>query len=95
MIKFWFYIAVLLILAVIGLAIGSANDSLVSFDFLFVKKEISVASVLVLGVGFGFILGVYSSCLLCIKLWYKAKIAKLSLGKLKKQIQISDKTDKQ
>ena len=48
MIKFWFYLVVLLILAVLGLAVGSANDTLISFDFLFVKKEISVATVLVL-----------------------------------------------
>lgn len=45
MIKFWFYVVVLLILAVLGLAVGSANDTFISFDFLFVKKEISVATV--------------------------------------------------
>ncbi|MGN1281319.1 MAG: LapA family protein [Succinivibrio sp.] len=95
MIRIWFYIALLLILAIIGLAIGSANDSLISFDFLIVKKDISVASVLVIGVSFGFILGVYSSCLLCIKLWYKEKVARLSLGKLKKQMQSAEKNDKQ
>ena len=67
MIKFWFYLVVLLILAVLGLAAGSANDTLISFDFLFVKKEISVATVLVIGVIFGFILGVYASLLLCLK----------------------------
>ena len=68
MIKFWFYLVVLLILAVLGLAAGSANDTLISFDFLFVKKEISVATVLVIGVIFGFILGVYASLLLCLKM---------------------------
>ena len=85
MIKFWFYFIVLLFLAVLGLAIGSANDSKIMFDFLFVKQEITVATVLVIGVFFGFILGVYASLLLCIKLWFKANIAKASLNRLKKQ----------
>ena len=58
MIKFWFYLVVLLFLAILGLAVGAANDSQIFFDFLFVKKEISVATVLVIGVIFGFILGV-------------------------------------
>ena len=87
MIKFWFYLVALLILAVFGLAVGSANDTLISFDFLFVKKEISVATVLVIGVIFGFILGVYASLLLCLKMWYRAKKAQLSLNKAKKQLQ--------
>ena len=56
-------------------------------DFLFVKKEISVATVLVIGVIFGFILGVYASLLLCLKMWYRAKKAQLSLNKAKKQLQ--------
>ena len=85
MIKFWFYLVVLLILAVLGLAVGSANDTLISFDF--VKKEISEATVLVIGVIFGFILGVYASLLLCLKMWYRAKKAQLSLNKAKKQLQ--------
>ena len=92
MIKFWFYVSVLLVLAVFGLAVGSANDTLISFDFLFVKKEISVATVLVIGVIFGFILGVYASLLLCLKMWYRAKKAKLSLNKVQKQLR-SVKTD--
>ncbi len=86
MIKFWFYFLILIILAVIGLAIGSSNDSMVMFDFLFVKKEITVASVLVIGVIFGFILGVYSSLILCLKLWFRAKSAKSTMNKTKKEL---------
>ena len=44
MIKFWFYFIVLLFLAVLGLAIGSANDSKIMFDFLFVKQEITLTA---------------------------------------------------
>lgn len=95
MIKFWFYVVVLLVLAVFGLAVGGANDTLISFDFLFVKKEISVATVLVIGVIFGFILGVYASLLLCLKMWYRAKKAQLSLNKAKKQLQSVENSKKQ
>lgn len=94
MIKFWFYVIVFVFLAVVGLAIGSANDATVAFDFLIGKQEISVASVLVIGVIFGFVLGVYASLLLCIKLWVKANVAKVSLAKLQKQAQALDEKTK-
>ena len=68
MIKFWFYVVVLLILAVL---------------------------VLVIGVIFGFILGVYASLLLCLKMWYRAKKAQLSLNKAKKQLQTVKSDNKQ
>jgi len=86
MIKFWFYFIVFVFLAVVGLAIGSANDAKVMFDFLFVQKEIPVASVLVIGVIFGFILGIYASLLLCLKLWFREKSVKSALNKLKKEV---------
>ena len=38
-----------------------------------------------LTVGFGFVLGVYACLLLCLKLWFKAKLTQVSLNKLKKQ----------
>ncbi len=88
MIRFWFYLIVLLALAVFGLAIGSANDSRIMFDFLIVKQEIPVATVLVIGVVFGFLLGIYASLILCFKLWIKAKVAQSSLNKVKKQNEI-------
>ncbi len=98
MIKFWFYFIVLIFLVILGLAIGSANDSAVIFDFLFVKKEISVATVLIIGVGFGFLLGVYASLILCVKLWFKATHAKSSLNKMKKEqnklLALEKKSDK-
>lgn len=91
MIKFWFYAFVMLFLVIIGLAIGSANEAMITFDFLIVKTKITVATVLVIGVGFGFLLGVYASLLLCIKLWFKAKLAQVSLNKLKKQVESNEK----
>ena len=89
MIKFWFYLVVLLFLAILGLAVGAANDSQIFFDFFFVKKEISVATVLVIGVIFGFILGVWACLLMCLKYWFKAKKANVSLNKALKKNQQS------
>ena len=94
MIKFWFYIIVFVCFAVVGLAIGSANDDIVTFDFLMGKSQLSVASVLVVGVIFGFIVGVYASLWLCIKLWVKANLAKSQASKLSKQLASLEKSEK-
>ncbi|NLK85413.1 MAG: LapA family protein [Aeromonadales bacterium] len=96
MIKFWFYIIVLVCLAVIGLTVGSANDSMVEFDFLVGRASVPVATVLVVGVAFGFVLGLYASLLLCLKFWVRERIAKSSLAKLKKQqnqVAVNEKTE--
>ena len=85
MIKFWFYFLILAVFIVLGLAIGASNDSVVMFDFLFVKKEISLASVLVVGLLFGLILGVYCSMFLSVKLWLQLKVAKTQFNRLKKK----------
>ncbi|MGN0901679.1 MAG: LapA family protein [Succinivibrio sp.] len=85
MLKFWLYFFVLIFLVIVGLAIGAANDSIVSFDFLVAKKEVSIATVLVVGIVFGFILGIYSCLLLCLKLWFKARVKDSAVKKLRKQ----------
>ena len=41
---------------------------------------------LILVFDFGFILGIYASLLLCLKLWFKEKSAKSALNKLKKEV---------
>ena len=94
MIKFWFYIIVFVCLAVVGLARGSAHDASVTVDFLMGKSQLSVASVLVVGVIFGFIVGVYASLWLCIKLWVKANLAKSQASKLSKQLASLEKSEK-
>ena len=83
--NFWFYFFILAVFIVLGLAIGASNDSLVMFDFLFVKKEISLASVLVIGLLFGLVLGVYCSMFLTFKLWLQLKVAKTQFNRLKKK----------
>ncbi|MBO8415229.1 MAG: DUF1049 domain-containing protein [Proteobacteria bacterium] len=87
MLKFWLYILVLLVICVLGLSIGSANEALVSFDFLIVKTEMSLAMVLVVGVVFGIIIGLYISSIFCLKVWFKARSSHAQVKKLKKQEQ--------
>lgn len=85
MIKFWIYLIVLVLIAVIGLAIGSANDSRITFDFLIARSEVSVAFVLVVGILFGLVLGLYMSALICIRFWCQTRAAKSALSRFKKE----------
>lgn len=87
MLKFWLYILVLLVICVLGLSIGSANESVVSFDFLIIKADMSLAMVLVCGVVFGIIIGLYISSIFCLKIWLKARSSNAQVKKLKKQEQ--------
>ena len=80
MLKFWIYTIFLIALAVIGLALGSANDSQVTFDFLLLKVNVSLAFVLVVGIVFGVILGLYIALLVCFKFWRQARNAKSALN---------------
>ncbi|MCR5535942.1 MAG: LapA family protein [Succinivibrio sp.] len=85
MLKFWIYAIFLILLAVIGLAIGSANDSQVTFDFLLLKTDVTVAFVLVVGIIFGVLLGFYISLLVCFKYWRQAHSAKAALNRYLKE----------
>ncbi len=85
MLKFWIYIIFLAVLAAIGLAIGSANDTVVSFDFMVVKADVSVATVLVLGVAFGLVVGIWLSLMMCFRFWRSARAANSALAALKKE----------
>lgn len=85
MFKFWFYVIVLVLLGSICLALGASNSQTVVFDFLFVKQEISLAMVLVIGIVVGIILGLYLSLLFCLKMWAKAHGAKVDLKHAKKE----------
>ena len=87
MLKFWIHLIIIVAVVSIGLAIGSANDSTVFFDFLIVKTEVSLATVLVVGVAFGFALGLLGSLLLILKYWNRARQARSSLNKLQKEEQ--------
>ena len=86
MLKFWLYIIVLAIFCVIGLTIGSANDTMVNFDFLFVNVQLSLAMVLVVGIIIGIILGIYLSLLICLKFYFSARNAKAELKLYKKNV---------
>lgn len=85
MLKLWAYVIVLIVLCAVGLAIGAANDAVVTFDFLIVKLQVNLATVLVFGTIFGMILGIYISFLMCFKFWRKASRAKGELKALRKQ----------
>ncbi|MBQ9274435.1 MAG: LapA family protein [Succinivibrio sp.] len=85
MFKFWVYFIILILLAVVGLALGSLNDARVMFDFLVAKAEVSVAVVLVCGIVFGVILGIYLSLLMCFKFWRQAHNAKSELKAARKE----------
>ena len=87
MIKFWIYLFIFFLLALFGLMVGSANDGRVFFDFLFVKKEVSIATILIIGVLFGFALGLYSMSFLALKLYVKNKILSSQLKKSKKEVE--------
>lgn len=84
MIKLSAYVLILVLICVIGLTIGSANDSLVTFDYLIAKSTISVANVFVVGIIVGLILGIYISLLFCLKMWAKARGARSEFKKYKK-----------
>ena len=86
MIKFWINLVFIVLIVAFGLAIGAANDSNVFFDFLVVKADVSLATVLVVGVVFGFILGLLGSFLLILKTWNHARVARSSAAKLNKEV---------
>ncbi|MBU3845151.1 MAG: DUF1049 domain-containing protein [Candidatus Anaerobiospirillum pullicola] len=85
MLKFWLYVIVLVILCVLGLTVGSANESLVTFDFLFVKLQLSLGMVMVVGIVIGIIVGLYISLLFSLKMWAKAQGAKSEAKRYKRE----------
>lgn len=84
MLKFWLYIILLILFIVLGLTIGSANDSIVTFDFLFVKTELSLAMVMVIGLIVGIIVGIYLSLIVIMRMWAKTRVTKAELKRFKK-----------
>ena len=87
MLKFWLYIIVLVLLCVLGLTIGSANESIVTFDFLFVKADLSLAMVMVVGLVIGILVGLYISLWFSLKMWTRACGAKAEAKRAKKEAQ--------
>ncbi|HIV56026.1 MAG TPA: LapA family protein [Candidatus Anaerobiospirillum stercoravium] len=87
MLKFWLYIIVLVLLCVLGLTIGSANESIVTFDFLFVKADLSLAMVMVVGLVIGILVGLYISLWFSLKMWTRACGAKSEAKRAKKEAQ--------
>ncbi|MDO4676849.1 MAG: LapA family protein [Anaerobiospirillum succiniciproducens] len=85
MLKFWLYVIVLILFCILGLTIGSANESIVTFDFLFVKADLSLAMVMVIGLIVGIIVGLYISLVFTMKMWARAHNAKSEAKKVKKE----------
>ncbi len=85
MLKFWLYIIVLIAFCILGLTIGSANETMVTFDFLFVKTELSLAMVMVVGIVIGILLGLYISLIFCMKMWARAHGAKSEAKRYKRE----------
>ena len=84
MIKIWIYAIVLVLLAAIGLALGSGNGEIVTFDYLLCKARMPVSSVLVIGVIFGMLCGFYLSLVFCFRQWRQARAARSELKAARK-----------
>ncbi len=89
MLKRWIYGLLLLVLFGVGLALGAANDAVVTFDFLVVKMDVTLGTVLTCGVVFGLILGLYISFFLSFKYWRQARAAKSELKRTVKELEHS------
>ena len=87
MLKRWIYGLLLLVLFGVGLALGAANDAVVTFDFLVVKMDVTLGTVLTCGVVFGLVLGLYISLFLCFKYWRQARTAKSELKRTVKELE--------
>ncbi len=87
MLKFWLYIIILIAICALGLTIGSANETVVAFDFLFVKANLSLGMVLVVGIICGIIIGLYLASLFCLKVWFKAHRSRAEVKRLRRQEQ--------
>lgn len=86
MLKFWLYVIVLVLLCVLGLTVGSANESMVTFDFLVVKMQLSLGMVMVAGIVLGVLIGLYISLLFSFRMWSKASGAKSEARELQRQV---------
>lgn len=87
MLKFWLYVLVLVVLCVLGLTIGSANETMVEFDFLFVQTKLSLGMVMVVGMVVGIVIGIYLSLFFILKMWGKAINAKSEVRKLERVVE--------
>lgn len=86
MVKFWLYVIVLVVLCVLGLTVGSANESQVTFDFLVVQLQLSLGMVMVVGIVVGIIIGLYISLLFSFKLMSRASSAKAEAQRLQREL---------
>ncbi|SPT68416.1 Predicted membrane protein [Anaerobiospirillum thomasii] len=84
MLKFSLYIVIFAVVFFWGLAVGSANGTVVSFDFLFLKTDLSVSAVFAVGIGVGILLGIYASLLFCLRVWRNAHQVKSEFKRYKK-----------
>ena len=85
MLKFWIFVIIALALAALGLSLGSANGSVVAFDFLIVQYELPLAMVFVLGAVFGLVIGLLITLTFALKMWGKAHKSKVAMKKAQKE----------
>lgn len=81
----WLYLIFLAILIALGIAIGAANSTLVTFDFLLFQTELSLALVMVVGLVVGIIVGLYIALFFCLKVWAKKISVSSELKRIKKE----------
>lgn len=91
MVKFWIYAVILVILAALGMVVGAANDAKVTFDFLIVSVEVSLAGVFVMGSLFGLLIGLYVAVVCSLKFWRKAAHVKSELKASQKETEKAQK----
>ncbi len=82
---YWLYLILLILLVIVGLTIGSVNSSMVTFDFLLFKVELSLAMILVVGIAVGIVIGLYISLIYSIRVWRKNVALKSELAKIRKE----------
>ena len=78
----WIYIIVLVLFCASGLTVGAKNSSMVTFDFLLFRAEISLAMVMVTGIVIGVLFGVYLSLLFSCRAWARTLRAQAEIRRL-------------
>ncbi|MWN89411.1 DUF1049 domain-containing protein [Gilliamella sp. Pra-s65] len=85
MMKFVISILLIIIIFAISIAIGSANDQLVTFNYLIAKTEIRLSVLLAILFGSGFIIGWILTGVFFLKSKFQHSSTKRKLNKLQKK----------
>lgn len=80
----WIYIIVLVLFCASGLTVGAKNSTMVTFDFLLFRAEISLAMVMVTGIVIGVLFGIYLSLLFSCRAWARTLRAQAEVRRLRR-----------